>query len=216
MLYYQADLKHAIEIEEQSSISYITSPADRASKRIIKAHISKFKETHECIIFSGEITEGPRESWFGEYMALYQLLRKLQSFSEIILEIYTDHQSLARLFPFITTCPDDHFSKISKLNGIPILSIRKLEQQRTHKTVIHHVKAHEGNFGNTIADYEAGKYMTDPENLPPSELFEVPLPTSYHVYKTLAIFNNALSQLPIRKTLKKISKTTYKWGAPYV
>jgi ribonuclease HI len=167
----------------------------------------EFKKRYECICFSGEITEGPIQSWFGEYMAVYQALKKVEDHPKIPLAIMTDHESLSKIFILITTCSDKQFTNMSKNNGMPLLSsMRALEKKRSFKTSIKWVKAHSGKFGNSVADDLAGKYFYPKVQLPLFQHFECPDVHSIESCQTLILFHDALTQLPIRECLKQIHK----------
>jgi ribonuclease HI len=172
---FNRGLEKALMKERESSRDSDTDISGRAAERIIEEMIKKFKDNHECIIFSGEITEGPIQSWFGEYMAVYQALRKVAKYPNNALKIYTDHLSLARLFKYITSCSSRQLSAMGKVNGLPLLSaITNLELKRKKCTTITWVKAHSGIFGNAVADYSAGQNCTDPERIPLHQHFECP------------------------------------------
>jgi ribonuclease HI len=91
---------------------------------------------------SGEITEGPKLSWYGEYMAAYQALKKAKDYPKIKLAIYTDHETLSHLFKYITKCTETQFINLGRVNGLPLLSaIRKLEQGREFLNKHHMVQS---------------------------------------------------------------------------
>jgi ribonuclease HI len=174
-----------------------------SGENIISEHVKEFSRQYECIGFSGEITQGPRESWYGEYMALYQAIKKLDAFPEIQLIISTDHLTLSNLFKLICMSSDKQLEKMNKINGLPILiAMRALERGRLHQTNQIWIKAHSGKFGNTIADELAGQYFHPLEDLPLIQHFECPKANTSPC--TLTLLYDELTQLPIRACLKQI------------
>jgi ribonuclease HI len=160
----------------------------RAAETIVEEIIQSLDQQYQSIRCSGEIVDGPFQSWYGEYMAIYQALLKVEKFPNLKIKILTDHQSLANLFTEITTCSVSEFNSLQKQTGIPILSaIRHLEQQRTTPTTVKWIKAHSGIFGNVIADHLAGQYAANNLQIPMSQQYKCPDDFSRHSCSTLEL-----------------------------
>jgi exonuclease III/ribonuclease HI len=208
---FENDTYHTM-LEESISLIIKNSKEEskyrgKAAEKIVDEIIQSLDQQYPSIRFSGEIVDGPYQSWYGEYMAIYQALLNIEKFPNIKLKIYTDHQSLANLFSEITKCSDTHFNSIQNLTGLPILSaIRHLERQRRTPTKVSWVKAHSGIFGNVIADHLAGQYAADALAIPCSQKFKCPDDFSLHASSTVALSQGRIIQDPIRKQLKRTHK----------
>jgi ribonuclease HI len=209
----QSDIKEFeettyIEMLNNAKLLLSTDDSGRAAEYIAVESLNTFKSLYSCVILSGEITDGPYQSWYGEYMALYQSLKALMPFPNIKAHVFTDHETLSNIFTEILTCTEKEFSAMYKLTGRPILSAsRQLEQLRTQTTKIEWVKAHAGTFANVMADHKAGQYTAVGVPLPVSENYICPEDPSKHSVKSLTFFRDNLTQEPIRKILKKIHQT---------